>query len=114
MRDFWYEVVREKYPTEPDSSKLNDLIVEVQRGELSKRDELIAELERRIEELAQRVDAAEGEPTAAEVAEITEGLVTAQRLGDKLYANVQCRRCGTNVGLMSGRDDCPGCGAPIG
>jgi hypothetical protein len=113
MRDFWYEVVREKYPTGPETSRLNDLVVEAQRG-VTTQGELIAELERRVEEFAERLEQADDNTSAAEVAEITEGLVTAQRLGDKLYANVECRRCGTRVGLMSGRDACPSCGAPIG
>jgi HNH endonuclease len=114
MRDHWYDVAREKYPTGTDTSALNDLVVELQHGELSKRDELIAELQRRVDELAESLSQGGTGDTTGAVSEITTGLVTAQKLGDKLYANVHCRNCGVRIGMLSGADHCPRCRTPIG
>jgi hypothetical protein len=106
MRDLWYEVVAEKWPTEGDrNERLNELALRADRGEDVMR-ETQAELKRLREQLPQNNE-------AVSPRQIIEGEVTATRLAEKVFANVKCSRCGTQIGLMSGRDTCPGCGAPL-
>ena len=89
----------------------------LQHGELSKRDELIEELQRQVDELADRLEESDngGVTDAASSAQrIATGVVTATRLGQGVYANVHCRNCNSYTGMLVGSDQCPGCGAPIG
>jgi hypothetical protein len=113
MRDFWYDVVSEKFPTGKDRTELNDKIVELQRGEVS-RDEVIVELQRQVDELAKNLkDSTNGESTTASIQNIANDIVTATRLGDRVYANVHCRKCNSYTGMLVGVDHCPGCGTPL-
>jgi rubrerythrin len=104
MRDFWYEVVTEKWPTPDESTeRLNEAI-------LGGREEAIAEaLLSRIQTLEEKL---EDQPSQEAVGEIATGLVTATRLGDSVYANVRCHSCGHVTGLSVGATACPQCGAP--
>lgn len=106
MRDRWYLTAQEKWPTEnPESARLNDLLLDVQRENAEAIDELRQELARLAQEAKQ---AAPGR-----LGEIANQTIQATRLGPSVYANVKCYRCGAQVGLLSGSDACPECGNPI-
>ena len=56
--------------------------------------------------------------TPATAASTASGIVNASaassvRLGENLHANVICQHCNTRIGLLVGRNSCPGCGAEL-
>lgn len=106
MRDRWYEVVAEKWPT-PDSAeeRINAAMVDDPSDLPGATDEL----RERLEQLEGRL---EDDPSRETIREATTGLVTATRLGESVYANVHCHRCGTQIGMSIGSDACPKCGSP--
>jgi hypothetical protein len=111
MRDWWYDHVKVRFPTVRDISPLNDLLVDLARGELSKRDELIAELQCRVDELNEKLEESD---TGGSPAPSIGDIVSATRLGDQTWANVHCKACNSYTGMLVGSDVCPGCGAPLG
>jgi len=98
MRNWWYEVVAEKWPTGAD------------RTEDIGRAQVIDDLRAQINQLATRLDE---KPTPAALGEIRTDLISATRLGEGVHANVRCHNCGTAIGLMIGGNACPNCGAPL-
>ena len=106
MRDWWYEVVAEKWPT-PDTraERLNNAIVN--SGDQGV---LLAELQEQVKALEV---ALKTNPSPEESREMANQLVTATRLGENVYADVNCNRCGTSIGLLVGADACPECEAPL-
>jgi len=116
MRDWWYEVCEAKYAGGEDQTvkKLDELVREVRRqgANAEERQKAITEIEVTIKELVDGVRLSKDD-SPAEVASKVDKVVTATRLGEGVYANVQCRQCGSVVGLLVGSDACPTCGAPI-
>jgi hypothetical protein len=113
MRDFWYEVVKEKWPTAEsrnDKERLSDLLLEVQHGELEKRDELIDELRKKVDKLEEEFDRGD----VGDAQDVVESVVSGTRIGDNVYANVHCRKCNSYTGMLIGSDRCTTCGTPIG
>jgi hypothetical protein len=104
MRDFWYEVVAEKWPT-PDKAeeKLNDALLGKQQDAIE---------EALLERVQALEDKMEGDPSPQTMKEVATGLVSATKLGDGVYANVQCHNCGSSTGLSIGATECPNCGTP--
>ena len=114
MRDLWYEIAREKWPTADDRvGGLNDAVL---RSEGANPDlEAIAQdLRGELDRLAEMLN----QPTTSKVREAasniatTQGVISATRLGEGVYADVHCRACRTYIGLLVGTK-CPGCGAPL-
>jgi hypothetical protein len=109
MRDWWYEVVTEKWPT-PDKQdeELNEVVVGEERdpGEIA---DLADRILTRLQVMEKRL---QQDQSAAAVREAASSLVTATRLGDAVYADVHCQRCGSQTGLSIGSTACPECGEP--
>lgn len=104
MRDWWFEVVAEKYPTSRESDRrLNELIATNDERVIEALEERVTELERSIRDAETE---AERRAVASEVSDAT-------RLAQRVYADFQCRRCGARIGLLVGADACPRCGEPI-
>lgn len=119
MRDWWYEVVSEKYsPAKREEfEKINEKLQKIQGGvsEIDSLNKLLVEKfensEKKIESL---VSKDMNKANAVEVVETANSLVTATRLGDNVYSNFMCKKCGTSIGMLVGSDKCPDCGTKIG
>jgi HNH endonuclease len=106
MRDWWYEVVEEKWPRRTAAEKnLNKAVLAAEAGKIEKAtgelQKVVVELERRLEQ-----------PGPSEIREVASRLVSATKIGEGVYANVKCHRCGQTTGLSIGATACPNCGAP--
>lgn len=115
MRDWWYEVCETNYGGEDKTAKrLDELLAEI-RDQSAREEQRQAALDE-IRQVLQRLNA-ENQPddtdTPAEVSEKVDRIVTATRLGDRVYANVQCKRCNSYTGLLVGSNTCPTCGEPL-
>lgn len=44
---------------------------------------------------------------------VATSLTTATALGNNVYSNMVCKKCGTSVGLLVGSDKCPNCKSQI-
>ena len=109
MRDWWYEVVKEKYHEGQEKwEKINDLILEIQNGHGKKMTELEAQLSGLQSDIIQMKD-----DTQNAVQHKANEYITATTLADKVHANFQCKKCGTAIGLMIGSNECPNCHTPI-
>jgi len=93
MRDRWYAVVAEKWPTGPKEQAVTSEDVE--------------ELRAKLHELSERLD--QDRP-----AEITAGPISATRLADDVHTGFVCRNCNTRIGmLVGGAKECPVCHTPF-
>lgn len=108
MRDWWYSKVEGMYGGN-DSMKLLQ--------EISGSIETIKHGQSDISELKDLLRAYSAETishliteTAVETAT---KVVNATPLGDKVHANVNCKKCGTQIGLLIGSNTCPKCKEPI-
>ena len=110
MRDWWYEVVIEKYHDGEDKWRVtNDLIIEVQNGNDRKLEELKQNLNKMQSDIVQIKDTALGS-----IQHKTNEYITATTLGNNIHANFQCKKCGTAIGLLIGSNHFPQCKTPIG
>jgi len=114
MRDWWYRQVSEK-DSGPDLvllSKINEKIDGIWHNQG-------AEL-RDLKEILRKVSNETIDRITPETATVASSLIvnassaaSSVRLGDRVHANVLCRKCGTRIGLLIGANTCPTCGAPL-
>jgi rubrerythrin len=114
MRDWWYEVVKEKY-NDGDSKKLaeiNEIVLQVQQtqeGEKNKLEQLGKKLNTKLEELQKLQPLI----SPGNVQEIAGRYISATRLGQGVYANFHCGNCNYSSALLIGADTCPHCKASV-
>jgi predicted house-cleaning noncanonical NTP pyrophosphatase (MazG superfamily) len=115
MRDWWYEVVKEKY-SDQDSEKLaaiNENILQIQQTQECQK----TELQKLREDLAVKLEELiKNQPVISpnNVQEIASTYITATKLGKGVYANFRCSKCNSSSGLLVTNDGrCPHCKAPI-
>ena len=124
MRDWWYKVVENMYPTSNQymkrlnqiNSSIEQIKIDYQQG-LNNWQTGMAELKTTITEYTNNIlDNLNPGNISAGVSGIIntyDTLATGVQLGPKTYANVICNNCGTQIGLSIGTDNCPTCGQPI-
>jgi hypothetical protein len=116
MRDWWYEVCRDKYGDREDvtAKKLDELLgwMRSESANEAQRRDVLSAIEHLLKLQVQASRLRESD-SPAEVAAKVDRVVTATRLAENVYANFRCQRCGTVIGLLVGSDSCPSCGAPI-
>ena len=109
MRDWWYEVVSEKYHDGGEKWKtINELLVEFQKGNARQ----IGELQEKLDKIHLDMSQVKDEVQESVQHRVNE-FITATSLADKVHANFQCKKCGTSVGLLIGSNRCPTCQQPI-
>jgi HNH endonuclease len=115
MRDWWYEVVKEKFfGKTAEVEKIDEILVELKETREDNREainSLKADLLAQLAALANQQSIADA-PTA-DVPRKVDDFISATRLARNVYANFVCKHCGTRVGLLVGADRCPGCKRPI-
>ena len=110
MRDWWYEVVSEKYSEGSEKwEKINNILVEMQKGSDKRMDEFKEELKK----IQDNVKDIKKINASKAIQHNTNELITATTLGDNVHANFNCKKCGTSIGLLIGTDYCPNCKTPI-
>ncbi|OGD61567.1 hypothetical protein A3A71_04240 [Candidatus Berkelbacteria bacterium RIFCSPLOWO2_01_FULL_50_28] len=116
-RDFWFDVVMVKFPTNSTEKEqlgtINELILTVQKeqgSQTGKIEELKQQLERFVHAAGEKVNTNE---STATVGSIATQYITATRLSDRVHANFHCKKCGTMIGLLVGSNSCPNCGESI-
>jgi len=121
MRDWWYEVVKEKYTGESEKIKeINDLIIAIQKQQAVHSQQLEDKLEDMRNELIRKLDELKGSSeevvvTNSEKMQTKVGqFITATTLANRVHANFLCKKCGTKIGLLIGSNRCPNCREPIG
>lgn len=118
MRDWWYEVILEKYPsgqnsqTEKRLAGINELILKMHNDHKDSMDSLKQDLISKLEDFKKTVI-----PTKQDREDIikqkTSQYISATTLGDRVHANFHCKKCGTMIGLLIGSNQCPNCHNPI-
>lgn len=113
MRDWWYEACERIYgPRGPDDleflAQINAKLEQIQEGQQE-----IGELKKMLVVYSNKAIESITPETANVVASGIVNATTATRLGENVFANFQCRNCGTMIGLQVGTDSCPNCGAKI-
>jgi hypothetical protein len=114
--EIWYEICERRLASgtfDPSIlERVDALYEELVAAKDRQRDELKEELKQEMYKIleAERSEVA----NASSVEKLQGAAVTATRLAQNVHANVECRNCGTYVGLMVGSAECPTCGAPIG
>jgi hypothetical protein len=105
MRDWWYEVVKEKYHEGQEKwEKINNLLIEVKDGN----DKKWSELESQLQGLQTDIQQMQNNTQNA-IQHRANEYITATRLADRVHANFQCKKCRTAIGLMIGSNECPNC-----
>lgn len=108
MRDWWYEVVKEKYYEGKDKwEKINELVLEIQNGH--KQMEEMEDQLRQLHSDIRHIKANTPDMTRFQ----TNEYITAQRLANNVHANFTCKKCGTVIGLLIGSNECPNCHTTI-
>lgn len=114
MRDWWYEQVKKQFPdnrqlglSEEISSKLDEL----QQKQIGL-DDFKKELQGFAKEIIDNMTLGTAATTASGIAN-TSLVTTSTKLGENVHANMICRKCGTQVGLLIGSNNCPNCGELI-
>ena len=115
MRDNWYGIVSRMYPDQsivglPLLSSINQKLENLENGQQN-----LLELKALMKEIS---DKAIGGMNLSNATVTVSGIVntamaSSVKLGDKVHANFQCRKCGTRIGLLIGRNSCPECGENI-
>lgn len=117
MRDWWYEVVKEKYGTGQEKmERVNDLLLEIAKSQTDHSEQLASQKESLRKELESiKAETRELKDSSSQrVQAIANDFVSATRLGDRVFANFQCKKCGQSIGLLIGSNNCPNCNTPIG
>jgi rubrerythrin len=118
MRDLWYDICEKRYSESDikDYEKLNELyeMTKTVQKDQVKSQEILREIKNTMSGLLNATeDSIKKSGTLNDVI-TTSGYVTSgTKLGSNVYANVNCRNCGTSIGLLVGTDKCPNCGMPI-
>lgn len=109
MRDWWYEVVGEKYFNKDTIKRLEEISLSLEAVKLGHADQ-VAELKNLL--LSFSSDTINN-LTIETATEATSSVVTATMLGSNVHANFHCEKCNTTIGLLIGSSNCPNCGEPI-
>jgi hypothetical protein len=115
MRDWWYEIVKEKFGGDLGNiERINELIVQIQEAQDAKLDDVKTELLAQIEQLKSSGKQSIQKANSPEmVSRAANTMISATKLGDNVYSNFRCTKCGTSIGLMIGSNVCPTCGEPL-
>lgn len=113
MRNWWYEIVGEKYGPDSDSAKLqaiNDSVLQIQKN-TKDRDADISRLKLQLESL-QKESLSHISPKS--VGQIAGQYISATRLNKGVYANFHCGNCNHSSALLiTDSPFCPTCKVPI-
>lgn len=111
MRDWWYEVVEEKYKGDSDKfGEINEIILKIQNNQDNNLQKLRNELLEKLEELKKN------EPiiSSKNVQQITGYYISATKLAKGVYANFHCGKCNHSTALLiTDEAICPNCKTPI-
>ncbi|HLG28780.1 MAG TPA: hypothetical protein VI387_01100 [Candidatus Brocadiales bacterium] len=114
MRDWWYEVVKEKYGDEQERFKeINELFLQIQAGHTGKLQHLKSLLETGFATLLEEIKRSKINQSPNEIQRRASEFVSAARLADRVRTNVWCKKCGTRIGLLIGSNQCPNCREPL-
>ena len=114
MRDWWYEVCDEKYSESKMLDELKKINDKIEQLESMDKKEAKEELKNKILEELRTQTKKEGVNNIANLLDRkSKNLATATRLGNGVYADFQCKKCGKRIGLLIGKNECPNCGEPI-
>ena len=109
MRDWWYEVVEEKYGNKDTIQRLEQISGSLETVKQGHSEEL-AELK----DMLLKFSADTINNMTKETASVaTSSVVSATTLSNNVHANFHCKNCNTSIGLLVGSNDCPSCGHPI-
>ena len=119
MRDNWFDVCERRFgPSDPLlSQKLNELGETLQTMRADQRSQyqnVLSEIKKTMgAALSSTAAAINRAGTLEEVVTASGYQTTGVHLGPQVYANVQCRKCGSKIDLLVGSDTCPNCGTSI-
>jgi len=115
MRDWWYDTCERLYSNkffdETTLKEINDKLESIRQSQ-SGMPELKEILKETSNKLIESITPETARITATGIIN-TSTATSATKLGDRVYANLQCSNCNTWIGLLIGSDKCPKCGAKI-
>jgi len=116
MRDFWYDVCRTRYASSDVSTfKRLDELYEMTKTVKDDQAKVLKEIKSTLSGALASSARYVGESTSLNEVTTDSGYITSgAMLSENVYANVNCRKCGTHIGLLVGTNKCPNCGNPIG
>ena len=119
MRDLWYDICEKRYAKLDIGAyeKLNELyeMTKTVKEDQKKYAEILKEIKDTVCGTLSGAEDSVGKAETLENVVTTSGYLTSSgtKLGENVYANVNCPSCGTRIGLLVGTDKCPTCGRPI-
>ena len=118
MRDWWYERCAQTFPTGTANvyDQINTRIETIQKGQVDLRYEigdLKTMLKKISDEAIESITPGTAGIIASGIVNTSTAAASSNRLGPRVYANFQCSKCNTTIGLLVGSDNCPECGAQI-
>jgi rubrerythrin len=118
-RDWWYGVVERMYPGPAVPAAWGAIDTKLDQIQHEIRDNQGAEL-RALKEMLKKISNETIDGLTPQTATTASSFIvnaydaaSSLRLGDRVHANVICRRCGTRIGLLVGTNSCPNCGATL-
>lgn len=109
MRDWWYDIVIEKYGEDSGSKRIeeiNELVLQIQKND-EERDEDINKLKIELQDLQKD---SLGGLSSGSVQQLTGYYISATRLSKGVYSNFHCGKCNYSIAfLVTDSDKCPNC-----
>ncbi len=119
MRDLWYEICEQRYMNpdiEAHYERLNELyeMTKTVKEDYDKSHEILKEIKDTMSQLVHATgDSISKAEKIDDVINSSSYVTRGTRLSENVYADVNCRNCGTRIGLLIGTNECPNCGMPI-
>ena len=115
MRDLWYDLCKSRYAQSDIASfKKLDELYEMTKSVKEDHYKILEEIKATVAgTVTSNVASIQAAQTFQEVSSISGYLTSGTRLSQNVYADVNCRNCGTRIGLLVGTNKCPNCGKPI-
>ncbi len=113
MRDWWYEVVEEKYGSKEDKimGSINELLLKIQDLPENNAKELVvlrSELISKIDLIHSELKETIHKGTASRIHQSVSKYISATRIANNVHTNFHCTKCNTSIGLLIG-SSCPSC-----
>lgn len=111
MRDFWWKHCEKKETENIEILMKLDQLKSQYEEDKGNQGRILQEIKDQM--VQAHNDAIENIQSAPSLPDVEKSSASSVKLGNKVYANFVCSNCGTNIGLMIGRDTCPQCGKSV-
>ena len=112
MRDWWYEVIEEKYGDRDNRKKSLERLEEIS-GSLETVKQGLSDTSELKDLLRLYIDEKLDNLTPETAITSASDIITGTTVSNMVHQNYKCPGCGTSFGLLVGTNECPECHRPI-